>query len=99
VVIFGAEWDLTGAVFAQNPHTKGQPYDARPPVLPFVRHYRAAWDGATLRWELPGYWLEKIPARQLYIWKLGRPVLETASPGFTWPPVSAPRRVETGAPK
>jgi hypothetical protein len=90
IVIFGAEWDLTGAVFTQNPHTKGHPYDARPAIFPFVDGYRAAWDGATLLWELPGFWQQKVPAAQLYLWRLGKPTLEPASPGFTLPlPASA----------
>ncbi len=89
LVIFGAEWDLTGAVFAQDPLKKGHPYSGTPAVLPFVDGYKAAWDGATLLWELPGYWQRRIPVKHLYIWRLGKPCLEEARAGFSWPPEAA----------
>ena len=95
IVIFGAEWDLTGAIFAQDPEKKGHPYDGSPVVLPFVEGYKAGWDGASLLWELPGRWERRIPVKHLYVWKLGKPVLEETSAGFSWPPEAAAKiRVE-----
>jgi hypothetical protein len=80
---------LTGAVFAQDPLKKGHPYNGTPAVLPFVEGYNAAWDGATLLWELPGHWQRRIPVKHFYVWKLGKPGLEEASAGFSWPPEAA----------
>jgi hypothetical protein len=89
IVIFGAVWDLTGAVFSENPLKKGHPYDGTPAIFPSLRRSKAAWDGATLLWELPGHWRVEVPVKHLYVWKLGKPILEEASAGFSWPPKAA----------
>jgi hypothetical protein len=90
IVIFGAPWDLTYAAFAQSPLDRArQAFKGVTTIIPVTDYFRFTWDGTTVVWEYPGYWVQKTPAEHVRVWRYGVPLLETASAGFKWPPAAA----------
>ena len=87
IVVFGGSWEITPAVFSRKPLSENRrPYQGLTSIYPVGDSYTWAWDGTTLSMQLPGYWVQKFPAKHLYVWKLGTKTLETAQPGYRWPP-------------
>ena len=69
LVIFGADWDITGAVFSLPPLLENRK------ALQGLRMIHAAttmydwsWDGETLVQTCPGYFVSKFPTASLYVW-------------------------------
>jgi len=87
LVIFGAYWDITGAVFSLPPLNQGrQAYQGLTIMDSATRLYNWSWDGKNLVQELPGYWKETRPAVHLFVWNYddGNRFFE-AEAGFRWP--------------
>jgi hypothetical protein len=87
IVIFGASWDLTYAVFARRPLSENRkPHKGIITIYPATELYQWRWDGSHLTQELPGYWTQKFPATHLYVWDYTKSRLGGTEPGFKWPP-------------
>ena len=96
VVVFDASYDLTSAAFVQSPLNQGkQPFQGRALILPAADDRTLTWDGTTLVWRLPGYWTQRFPAKDVYLWKFGTPGLEKEPAGFRWPPPNSATFVES----
>lgn len=84
MAIFGAVWDLTGAVFSV-PELRGwQRPDQRSVHIHPVATYNWSWDGSALTQELPGYWSQKFAGKALYLWSYDEGRLIQAQAGFRW---------------
>ncbi len=84
MAIFGAVWDLTGAVFSL-PELRGWQSPDRPSVhIHPAASYKWSWDGSALTQELPGYWSYQYPGKTFYLWNYGEGRLIQTSAGFHW---------------
>jgi hypothetical protein len=87
--IFGAEWELTGAVFSLPELREWQKPDQHPvDIHPATTLYDWSWDGAELVQELPGYWKRRFVTNALYIWSYDEGRLIRAEAGYQWSPRS-----------
>lgn len=87
IVIFGASWDLTHAVFARKPLSdKRKPHQGLITIYPATELYKWSWDGSYLIQNLPGYWTQTFPAAHLYVWEYAKSRIDGLKPGFKWPP-------------
>lgn len=87
LVIFGAYWDITGAVFSLPPLNQGrQAYQGLTMMDSATTLYNWSWDGKTLIQDLPGYWKETRPAAHLFVWNFDQNQFFEAEKGFHWPP-------------
>ena len=86
IVIFGAYWDITGAVFSLPPLNEGrQAYKGLTMMDSATTLYEWTWDGKNLVQNLPGYWKETRPATHLFVWKFEEDQFFEAQAGFRWP--------------
>jgi hypothetical protein len=89
LVIFGAYWDITGAVFSLPPLNQNRgAYKGWTMMDSATTLYNWTWDGKNLIQELPGYWKETRPAAHIFVWNYDQNQLFEATPGFRWPPSS-----------
>lgn len=87
LVIFGASWDLTYAVFSRKPLSENRkPDQGVITIHPATDLYKWSWDGSYLTQDLPGYWTQKSPVAHLYVWDYTRSRLNGVGAGFKWPP-------------
>jgi hypothetical protein len=83
LVIFGAEWDLTGAVFSLPPLSANRmAFQGLRMIHPATTMYDWTWDGATLIQILPGHFVSRFPAASLYVWDYERRRLYPAEKDF-----------------
>jgi hypothetical protein len=96
--IFGAVWELTGAVFSL-PELRGwlDPDQRIVNIHPATELYDWSWDGADLTQDNPGYWQRKVPGKALYIWNYNDGALVLAEAGFHWDGRSNPERVQSSS--
>ena len=84
LVIFGAEWDLTGAIN----HLPDFARDRRA-FADLLRFYPATglydwkWDGTVLTQELPGHFRQPFLVQRLYVWNAYTGEFHAVTPGFT----------------
>lgn len=83
IVIFGATWDLTGAVNNRD-GDKRRPYTNLLWFYPATANYNWQWQEGKLTQELPGYWKQSNPLQRLYVWDYYRGTLEPAEEGFIY---------------
>jgi hypothetical protein len=83
--IFGAVWELSGAVFSL-PELQGWRSQNRNAVQihPATPLYNWSWDGAELTQELPGHWKHRFAGKALYIWKYDENRIVPVEAGFHW---------------
>jgi hypothetical protein len=86
LVIFGAYWDITGAVFSRPPLNQDrQAYQGLTMMDSATTLYRWSWDGKNLIQELPGYWKETRRTTHVFVWNYDDDRFFEAEPGFRWP--------------
>jgi hypothetical protein len=69
IIIFGAAWDLTGAI--NNLPSRGPSRRAYADLLifhPATGQYNWSWSGGKLVQELPDYWRQSYDVKHLYVW-------------------------------
>lgn len=91
IVIFGASWDLTGAVRANALARAGKgAFQGVVSIYPATESYQWRWKNAELSQELPGSWSMKYRAERLFVWDFRQSRFYQVSDGFTWPPPHVP---------
>ena len=87
--IFGAFWELTGAVFSLPELRDFEGLDRRAiHIHPATALYNWSWDGAELTQEYPGYWRLEFPGKALYVWDYDECRLFPVEKGFRWNPAA-----------
>jgi hypothetical protein len=82
--IFGAVWELTGAVFSL-PELRGwQRPNQRSVHIHPAGTYNWSWDGSALIQELPGYWKQEFAGKAFYVWEYDEGSLIQTQAGFHW---------------
>ncbi len=83
LVIFGAEWDLTAAVFSLPQLSRGRSaYLGLTTIHTATELYTWKWDGQTLFQELPHYWTHTFPVRRFFVWDYDHRTLNEVQPGY-----------------
>jgi hypothetical protein len=97
--IFGAFWELTGAVFSLPELRDLQDPDRRTiHIHPATALYNWSWDGSELTQEYRGYWKTMFPGKALYVWNYDEHRLLPVEKGFQWNPVAGPGEPATPLP-
>ena len=90
ISIFGAVWELTGAVFSLPGLREWQsPAHRSIHIHPATTLYNWSWDGSELIQESPGSWKSRFEGTALYIWKYDEGRIFQAEKGFRWNPAEA----------
>jgi hypothetical protein len=84
MAIFGAVWDLTGAVFSLPELREWQRPGQRSVHIHPAATYNWSWDGSALTQELPGYWSQRFAGKAFYLWSYDEGRLIQAQAGFHW---------------
>jgi hypothetical protein len=82
MVIFGADWDITGAVFSLPPLSQGRRHHKGLTQIHSAAIYNWRWDGKNLIQEEPGFWTLTYPAARLFVWNYDRGELIEATAGY-----------------
>jgi hypothetical protein len=82
MVIFGADWDTTGAVFSLPPLSRGRLHNQGMVPIHAAAIYNWRWDGKNLIQEEPGYWTLRFSATRLFVWNFERGDLVEAAAGY-----------------
>jgi hypothetical protein len=83
MVVFGAYWDITGAVFSLPPLSRGRRhYHGLTQIHSAATEYVWHWDGKDLIQEEPGYWTLNFPAKRLFLWNYERGDVVEAPVGY-----------------
>jgi hypothetical protein len=82
MVIFGADWDTTGAVFSLPPLSRGRLHNQALTPIHAAAIYNWRWDGKNLIQEEPGNWTLRFPATRLFVWNFERGDLVEAAAGY-----------------
>ena len=90
IQIFGAVWELTGAVFSLPELREWQrPGQHTVHIHPATTLYNWSWDGAELTQDCPGYWKYRFAGKALYVWNYDENRIFQAEKGFHWNPTQA----------
>jgi len=88
MVIFGASWDITGAVFSLSPLNQSRKaYQRLTSIHPATTLYNWTWDGTNLIQDCPGNWTVSYPAARMFVWNYDQHRMFEAERGFRWAPV------------
>jgi hypothetical protein len=83
LVIFGADWDITGAVFSLPPLSANRmAFQGLRTIHAAATMYDWTWDGETLVQTCPGYFVSKFPTASLYVWDYQRRLFYPVRKGF-----------------
>lgn len=82
MVVFGADWDITGAVFSLPPLSRGRRHHQGLTQIYSAAIYNWRWDGQNLIQEKPGYWTVSYPATRLFVWNYDRGEVVEAAAGY-----------------
>ena len=83
LVVFGADWDITGAVFSLPPLSSNRKaFENLKMIHATTTMYDWTWDGQTLVQNCPGYFVHEFPTPSLYVWDYERNRLYPAEKGF-----------------
>jgi hypothetical protein len=86
LVIFGADWDITGAVFSLPPLSENRKaHQGLRMIHAATTMYDWTWDGETLVQTCPGYFVSKFPTASLYVWDYERRLFYPVEKGFHLP--------------
>ena len=83
MVIFGASWDITGAVYSLPLLSEGRKSaQERTTIHSAALEYNWRWDGKNLIQEEPGYWTQNWPASKLFVWNYEQGDVVEAAAGY-----------------
>jgi hypothetical protein len=82
MVIFGADWDISGAVNSLPPLARDRRHNERMHTIHSAGEYNWTWDGKELTQVEPGYWTLKYPASSLFLWDFAHNQIVQASAGY-----------------
>jgi hypothetical protein len=92
IVVFGAYWEITGAVFSLPALRSGRrAYAGLKTIYPALPIYNFSWDGSTLIEDNPGYWTQTFAVKRLFIWNYDEGRVYEAEKGFRYTPVNIGR--------
>ena len=81
--IFGAEWELTPAVFSRPPLSEGRTAsEGWTSISPATMGYNWTWDGHALIQDCPGSFVRALPAKHVFVWNYGDARLHEVQQGY-----------------
>jgi hypothetical protein len=85
MVVFGAGWDMTAAVFSVPGLSRGRKaFQGLTWIHSATMLYNWSWDGERLTQDCPGYFTSSFPAKHLFVWNYDQGRVFEVEKGFRY---------------